>query len=86
MVTKVQWKTAKTESNKIAILTDHWEIPNAPGLDVGWVQIAGTAPIFISDREIYKMNCVTPIDGNQKLIVHMTAGGARSIGTRVVCI
>ena len=56
-------KPANTESNKIAILTDHWEIPNAPGLDVGWVQIAGTAPIFISDREIYKMNCVTPIDG-----------------------
>ncbi|NKB28352.1 MAG: hypothetical protein GKR99_12665 [Rhodobacteraceae bacterium] len=56
-------KTAKTEGNKIAILTDHWEIPNAPGLDVGWVQIAGTAPIFISDREVYKMNCMTPIEG-----------------------
>ena len=63
MKSKPRWmkrviKTAKTEANKIAILTDHWEIPNAPGLDVGWVQIAGTAPIFITDREIYQMNCV----------------------------
>ena len=54
-------KTAKTEANKIAILTDHWDVPNAPGLDAGWVQIAGTAPIFISDREVYQMNCIGQI-------------------------
>lgn len=49
--------TVKTAANKIAVVTQTWDIPNGPGNEVGWIKVVGTSPKFAADAEPYFMTC-----------------------------
>jgi hypothetical protein len=55
--------TAKTAANKIAVVTQDWEIPNKAGPEVGWMFIEGVSPGFQSNSAGYNMNCKDGVGG-----------------------
>ncbi|MEO8530404.1 MAG: hypothetical protein ABI459_04225 [Deltaproteobacteria bacterium] len=49
--------TVKTAANKIAVVTQTWDIPNGPGNEVGFIKVVGLSPKFSADAAPYFMTC-----------------------------